>query len=57
MTVQGERDATVSPTAEEQFTDLFRQYMPRVRKFIWSRLDVRQEHLADDLTQETFAEL
>lgn len=59
MTVQGEASAPAvdRDAAAQYFTELFQQYMPRVRKFIWSRLDVREECLADDLTQETFAEL
>lgn len=50
MTVSGE-------DAVARFEEIFREYMPRIRKFIWTRLDIGQYHLAEDLTQETFSAL
>lgn len=57
MTVQGE--ASTAPAvdrdaAEDLFTEIFREFMPRVRAFIWTRLDTDQRHLAEDLCQNTF---
>lgn len=59
MTVQGD---TAIPTvdrdaAAQQMTDIYRLYWDRLRIFIWKRLDLSQEHLAEDLASETFLEL
>jgi len=43
--------------AAQQFTDIYQTYAERLCRFIWHRLDVREAHLAEDLTSETFMEL
>lgn len=43
--------------AEQIFTELYREYWDRLRRFIWWRLDIEQGQLAEDLAQETFMEL
>ncbi|NUP37037.1 MAG: hypothetical protein HOY76_08465 [Streptomyces sp.] len=43
--------------AGRRFTEIYEQYRTRLRSFIWRRLDLWQEQLAEDLTQETFFEL
>lgn len=42
------------PGAEEQFVALYEQYRRRVAEWFWYRLPAGPQHLADDLTQETF---
>lgn len=43
--------------ATEQFTEIYRAYAERLHRFIWRRLDLSENALAEDLTSETFIEL
>lgn len=56
MTVTAEADASRVDlaVAEQQFTKVYAEYWDRTRQFIASRLDRNQEHLAEDMAQETF---
>lgn len=56
MTVQGEPTGSV-PDAAQLFTDLHREHVGRVTRFIYSRLGKTDYHLAEDLTSETFSAL
>jgi DNA-directed RNA polymerase specialized sigma subunit, sigma24 homolog len=47
----------INSESTEAFTNLFATYSDRVTRYIASRLDVRDWHLAEDLAQETFLEL
>ncbi|WP_331719525.1 sigma-70 family RNA polymerase sigma factor (plasmid) [Streptomyces sp. NBC_01259] len=39
---------------DQQFTELYAEYWPRIRRYIASRMDRGQAHLAEDLAQEVF---
>lgn len=59
MTVSGE-SSTAPPArdaADAMFTEIYAAYCNRVRQFIRSRLHVSQQHLAEDLANETFIDL
>lgn len=60
MTVQGEHSPVSDvdlAAADQQMTEIHRLYWQRLRTFIWTRIDISQEHLAEDLASETFMEL
>jgi DNA-directed RNA polymerase specialized sigma24 family protein len=60
VTVQGEAPAAPDVdlgAAAQQMTEIFNLYWDRLRVFIWKRIDIHQQHLAEDLASETFAEL
>ncbi|MGW8703336.1 RNA polymerase sigma factor, partial [Streptomyces eurythermus] len=52
MTVQA-----TTPTAEQQFSDLFRSHLQKITSFLWRRLDLHQRTVAEDLASETMTEL
>jgi DNA-directed RNA polymerase specialized sigma24 family protein len=43
--------------AAQQMTEIYGLYWERLRVFIWKRIDIREQHLAEDLASETFLEL
>lgn len=60
MTVQAAAAPVASvdlDAAAQQMTEIYGLYWERLRVFIWKRLDLNQEHLAEDLASETFLEL
>jgi DNA-directed RNA polymerase specialized sigma24 family protein len=54
---QADLSAADLDTAAQQMTEIYDLYWERLRLFIWKRIDLHQEHLAEDLASETFLEL
>jgi DNA-directed RNA polymerase specialized sigma24 family protein len=47
----------INSASTEAFTNVFATYSDRITRYIASRLDARDWHLAEDLAQDTFLEL